>query len=204
MHPITGGRTWLLGLVVLPCLLAFLFVGAQLGIALGCATAAALVLVAARTKPDDVVEVAEPGPETPGGLLILAVSPLDHPRTAGIIASIADPSRIEAGDGVLVISPAKNSRLARWADDLESARFESQRVLTVSLASLATAGVKAEGRVGDGDPLQAAEDELRSYAASEVIVVAAEGEAEKPIAELERRLEIPLRRIVPTPESGQD
>lgn len=197
MSSITGGRTWLLALVVLPCLLAFLFVGAQLGIALGCATAAALVVVAARSTHDTPIEVAEPGPAVPGGLLVLAISPLDHPRTAGIIASIAHPSRTEDGNGVLVLAPARNSRLARWADDLGSARFESQRVLAVSLASLATAGVEAEGRVGDGDPLQAAEDTLRSYAATEVAVVAVEGEAEKRIDELERRLEIPLRRIIP-------
>lgn len=196
MTSITGGRTWLLALVILPCVAGFLLVGGQAGLALGCATAAALVVVAARSKPDVPIEVVEPAPGVPGGLLVLAISPLDHPRTAGIIASIADPSRVEAGSGVLVLAPAKSTRLARWADDLEAARFESQRVLTVSLASLATAELQAEGRVGDGDPLQAAEDALRTYAASEVVVVAAEGEAEREIAELERRLEIPLRRIV--------
>lgn len=184
--------------MILPAVAGFLLIGGQAGLALGCATAAALVVIAARAKVDEPIEVAVLGPGVPGGLLVLAISPLDHPRTAGIIASIADPSRVSAGDGVLVISPAKNSRLARWADDLDDARFESQRVLTMSVASLATAGVEAEGRVGDSDPLQAAEDELRSFAAREVVVVAPEGEAEKQIAELERRLEIPLRRIVPS------
>lgn len=197
MRAIVGGRTWLLGLLVVPIFIGFILVGGQLGLALGTATAAALLVVAARAKPDEPIEVAEPGPGVPGGLLVIAISPLDDPRTAGIIASIADPSRSRAGSGVLVLAPAKNSRLARWADDLEDARFESQRVLTVSLASLTTAGVDAEGRVGDGDPLQAAEDALREYAAAEVVVVAAEGEAERQIAELERRLERPVRRILP-------
>lgn len=190
--------------MVLPCVAAFLFVGGQAGLALGCATAAALVVIAARSTHDMAIEVAEPGPEVSSGLLVLAISPLDHPRTAGIIASIADPSRMAPGDGVLVLAPAKNSRLARWADDLEDARFESQRVLAVSLASLATAGVEAEGRVGDGDPLQAAEDVLRSYAATEVVVVAAAGEAEGQMEELERRLEIPLRRVVPRALLGDE
>lgn len=197
MSSITGGRSWLLALVILPCVAAFLLIGGQAGLALGCATAAALVVIAARSTHDVGIEVAELGPDVPGGLLILAISPLDHPRTAGIIAAIADPSRTRAGDGVLVLAPAKSGLLARWADDLEAARFESQRVLAMSLASLATAGVEAEGRVGDGNPLQATEDTLRTYAASEVAVVAGEGEAEREIAELERRLEIPIRRIVP-------
>jgi hypothetical protein len=94
-----------------------------------------------------------------------------------------------------VIAPARSSRLDRWADDIERARFDAQRSLTVSLASLAAAGVQAEGRVGDGDALRAAEDALRSYAASEVIVVARPGTEERALAELERRLPRPLRRI---------
>jgi len=195
-----GSRTpppFVLALVIVPAAVIFLLGGGQVGLAIGAATAAAIVVVAARAKVDGPIEVADPAPGVPGGLLVLAISPLDDPRTAGIVASIADPSRSTSGDGVLLLAPAKNSRLARWADDLESARFESQRVLTVALASLATAGVEAEGRVGDGDPLQAAEDALRTYAATEVVVVAAAGEAEKQIAELERRLERPLRRIVP-------
>lgn len=197
MSSITGGRSWLLALIVLPIFAGFFLVGAQLGLALGAATAALLVVVAARSKGEPAIEVAEPGDGVPRGLLVLAVAPIDDPRAAGVIAAIADPSRLEAGDRVLLIAPARSSRLARWADDLDEARFESQRALAVSLASLATAGVEAEGRVGDGDPLQAAEDALRSFAAREVIVVASPGEADRAIEQLERRLDRPVRRVVP-------
>ena len=94
----------------------------------------------------------------------------------GVIAAIADPSRSgDRREASLVVAPARSGMLARWTDDLESARFESQRGLAVSLATLAAAGVEAEGRVGDGDPLRAAEDALRTYAATEVVVVAAAG-----------------------------
>jgi len=198
LRPIVGGRTWLLGLLVVPIFLGFVFVGGQLGLALGTATAAALVVAAARAKPDEPIEVAERGPGIPGGLLVLTLAPIEDPRTASVVAAMADPSRPEAG-AMLLIAPAQTSMLDRWADDLDEARFESQRALTVSLASLAAAGIEAEGRVGDGDPLRAAEDALRTYAATEVVVVAPEGEAKRQLSELERRLQRPLRRVVPSP-----
>ncbi len=166
----------------------------------GVLTAAVILVVAARAEVGATIEVAEPGAGVPGGLLILAIDPIEDPRTAGIVAAIADPSRPESeAGGILVVAPAKSSLLQRWTDDLEHPRFESQRVLTVSLASLAAAEVRAEGRVGDGDPLQAAEDALRTFAATEVVVVAAEGGPEGAIAELERRLDRPLRRVAPAP-----
>jgi len=199
LSSVTGGRTWLLGLLILPALAGFLFLDAGVGMLLGLATAAALVIVAARAKTEAPIEVADPGAGVPGGLFILAVDPIDDVRTAGIVAAVADPSRAELkGGGVLVVAPARSGVLARWTDDLEQSRFDSQRTLAVSLATLAAAGVEAEGRVGDGDPLRAAEDALRSYAAAEVVVVAAAGSHERQIAELERRLERPLRKVVPT------
>ena len=203
MNAVTGGRSWLLGLVILPPAAAFVFVGAQLGMALGCATAALLVIVAARSHPDEPIEVAEPAPGVQGGLLVLAVDPIEDPRTAAIIAEISDPSRPEAkAGGMLMIAPARSTTLARWADDIESPRFEAQRSLTVSLASLAAAGVEADGRVGDGDPLRAAEDALRSYAATEVILVAGADREPRKLTELERRLKVPLRRIEPAQRGG--
>jgi hypothetical protein len=196
LRAIVGGRTWLLGLLVVPIFLGFFLVGGQLGIALGTATAAALVIIAARARPDEPIEVAAPAEGVPGGVLILALAPIEDPRTAGLVGAIADPARPESG-APLLIAPARTKLLDRWADDLDAARFESQRLLTVSLASLAAAGIEAEGRVGDGDPLRAAEDALRTYAATEVVIVAREGEERRRIEELERRLELPLRRVGP-------
>lgn len=190
-----GSRSWLAALLVVPPLAAFLLGSGQVGIALGCATAAAILVVAVRARPDRAIEIAEPGPGVGTGVLIVALAPIEDPRTAAIVAAIADPERPEAEQGALVLAPAKSSLLNRWADDLEQARFESQRLLTVSVATLAAAGVDAEGRVGDGDPLQAVEDTLRSYAATEVVVVAPPEAAGNAIGELEQRLEVPLRRV---------
>ncbi len=183
---------------MVPILGGFVLLDAGVGMMLGAATAAALVVIAARAKVEGPIEVAPPGAGTPGGVLIVALAAIEDPRSAGVVAAIADPSRPESGpEGVLVLAPALSRRLDRWTSDLDRSRFESQRVLTVSVATLAAAGVRAEGRVGDGDPMQAIEDTLRSYAATEVVVVAPEGVAENALAELEERLAIPLRRVAP-------
>lgn len=196
MNAIIGGRTWLLGLLIVPALAGFLFLDAGVGLFLGVATGATIIIVAARAVGDDPIEVAAPGPGVAAGVLVLAVSAIDDTRTAGAVAAVAERARDESGnERVLVVAPARSRLLDRWADDLEQGRFESQRVLAISLATLAAAGIEAEGRVGDGDPLRAAEDALRSYAASEVVVVAAEGGMGREIDRLERRLERPLRRL---------
>ena len=198
MHALTGGRPWLVGVVVLFAAGVFLLLGSRAALALGCAAVAFLIVVAARANPDVPIEVADAGPGARGAPLVLAIDPIEDPRTAAAIAEIVDPSRPEAQPGsVLVIAPAQSSALARWTDDIEAPRFEAQRSLAVSLASLAAAGVEAEGRVGDGNALRAGEDVLRSYAASEVIVVARPGTEERAIGELERRLPRPLWRIGP-------
>lgn len=196
MKEITGGRTWVLGLLVVPALLGFVFLDGGVGLLLGVGTAAALIVLAVRAKPDGWIEIATPGPGVPGGILVIVLAAIEEPRVAGVVAAIGDPSREAAGEaGLLVLAPVRVARLDRWTGDLEHARFESQRVLTVTLATLATAGIEAEGRVGDGNVVVAAEDTLRSYAASEIVVVAAEGESENEIAVLERRVQGPVRRV---------
>jgi hypothetical protein len=190
------GRPWLPALLIVPIFIGIALFGAQAVSAGGAILVAAVVILAVRSGGDGPIEVAERGPDVPCGILVIVTAAIEDPRTAGIVAAIGDPSRKEAGeDGLLVLAPARSSRLQRWADDLEQARFESQRVLTVSLATMAAAGIPAEGRVGDWDVVLAAEDTLRTYAATEVVVVAREGEFERETAKLERRLPVPLRRV---------
>lgn len=195
-----GGRPWVPALVVLPMFAGFALGGVQAGTAIGALTMAGVIYLAIRAESDGPIEIAAPSAGVPGGIMVLLLAPIEDPRTAAIIAEIGDPSRPEAGaKGLLMLAPACSTTLDRWADDLEGARFESQRILAVSMASLAAAGIEAEGRVGDGDLVQAAEDALRSFAATEVAVVVLEGAAKRPIAILERRLERPLRRVEPSP-----
>lgn len=71
---------------------------------------------------------------------------------------------------VLVVVPALNSPVRHWASDEDGARAAAQQRLQTSLARLASAGVEARGEVGDGDPLQAMEDALRTFGADEIVI----------------------------------
>jgi hypothetical protein len=71
---------------------------------------------------------------------------------------------------VLVVTPALNSPLRHWASDEDGARAAAQKRLDASLGRLRQSGVDARGQVGDGDPLQAIEDALRTFGADEIIV----------------------------------
>ncbi len=44
------------------------------------------------------------------------------------------------------------------------------RRLEASLAAMRAAGIEARGEVGDGDPLQAIEDALRTFAPDELVI----------------------------------
>ena len=71
---------------------------------------------------------------------------------------------------VLVVVPALNSPVRHWASDAAGASAAAQPRLQTSLARLASAGVEARGEVGDGDPLQAMEDALRTFGADEIVI----------------------------------
>jgi hypothetical protein len=79
-----------------------------------------------------------------------------------------------AGEGsradVLVVSPALNTPLKHWVSDDDQARDAAQERLNRSLARLKDAGVAARGEIGDGEPLQAIEDALRTFGADEIII----------------------------------
>jgi hypothetical protein len=71
---------------------------------------------------------------------------------------------------VLVVTPALNSPLRHWASDEDDARAAARERLEASLARLREVGVDARGEVGDGEPLQAIEDALRTFGADEIII----------------------------------
>ncbi|HWL33130.1 MAG TPA: universal stress protein [Gaiellaceae bacterium] len=71
---------------------------------------------------------------------------------------------------VLVVCPALNSQVRTWASDEDGARAAAQQRLDKSLARLRRDGVQAQGEVGDGDPLQAIEDALRTFGADEIVI----------------------------------
>jgi hypothetical protein len=71
---------------------------------------------------------------------------------------------------VLVVSPALNSPLKHWVSDEDGARNAAQERLDRSLRRLREAGIEARGEIGDGEPVQAIEDALRTFGADEIII----------------------------------
>jgi hypothetical protein len=71
---------------------------------------------------------------------------------------------------VLVVSPALNSPLRHWVSDEDEARAVAQGRLDASVASMRGVGLDVAGEIGDGDPIQAIEDALRTFRPDELIV----------------------------------
>jgi len=71
---------------------------------------------------------------------------------------------------VLVVAPALNTPIRHWASDEDGARAVAETRLEESLALLRSGGLNARGEVGDGEPLQAIEDALRTFGADEIII----------------------------------
>jgi hypothetical protein len=70
----------------------------------------------------------------------------------------------------LVVSPALNTPLKHWVSDDDQARDDAQERLVRSLTRLKEVGIEARGEIGDGEPLQAIEDALRTFGADEIII----------------------------------
>ncbi|MDX6625031.1 MAG: hypothetical protein QOE56_20 [Solirubrobacterales bacterium] len=192
---------WKLPLLVIaiavPTIAAFYIGGPGVGVAIGALAAVAIVVVAVRARPRGAIGEA-PSAVSRRRLLVIVACPVED---AGVIARIAAEAGGEDGDPaeVLVLAPARIGFLDRWASDLEGARRQAQQNLVITVASLAKAGVAAEARVGDEDLVQAVEDAVGSYAATEVILVTAEEEDDPTAAsaatELESRLRAPFLHL---------
>jgi hypothetical protein len=186
--------------IAVPIVAGILLGGPGVGLALGALAGVALVWFAVRMRPRSGIGEA-PDPELRWRLLVVVSRPVEDPRTTAAIATEAgiDGSR-QLGAEVLILAPARIGFLDRWASDLEPARREAQRTLVISVASLAKVGVVAEARVGDEDIVQAVEDQVAGFPATEVVLVTASDEedpaAASAAAELASRLRTGFRRLV--------
>ena len=107
-------------------------------------------------------------PHAPGERRILVIA---NETVAGhTLRSMILEKSLDVREEVLVVTPALNSPLKHWVSDEDGARAEAQDRLDRSLEQLADAGVQARGEIGDGDPLQAIEDALRTFGADEIII----------------------------------
>ncbi len=173
--------------------------GPGLGMAVGALAAAAIVVMAVRHPPIYPISP-PPASDFRRHILVLLSSPLGEGEA---IESLLSTARARGDDlsapEILVVAPSRHRFLDRWMSDSGPGRERAQRRLVLSLASLAKAGIEASARVGDEDVVQTAEDELRSFPATEVVLVTeaagrdAAGDAAT--ADLESRLEAPFRRL---------
>jgi GABA permease len=69
-----------------------------------------------------------------------------------------------------VVCPALNSRLRTFTSDEDPAREAAQQRLDVTLGRLASVGIEATGVVGDGDPLVAVDDAVRTFGPDEIVI----------------------------------
>ena len=69
-----------------------------------------------------------------------------------------------------VVCPALNSRLKTFTSDEDPAREAAQARLDATLARLASVGIEAQGEVGDGDPLVALDDAVRTFGPNEIVI----------------------------------
>ena len=121
-----------------------------------------------RARREERPPQTEPRPHAPGERRILVVAN----ETVGghTLRSMILEKSLDVREEVLVVTPALNSPLKHWVSDEDDARAAAQERLEASLSKLAEAGVQARGEVGDGDPLQAMEDALRTFGADEIII----------------------------------
>jgi membrane protein implicated in regulation of membrane protease activity len=142
--------------------------GTWAGLAVFIVLSAAVAWWWLRTRRDERPPQTAPRPHAEGERRILVVAN----ETVGgqtLRAMILEKS-LGVREEVLVVTPALNSPLKHWISDEDGARAAAQERLDTSLAKLAEAGVQARGEVGDGDPLQAVEDALRTFGADEIII----------------------------------
>jgi hypothetical protein len=191
---------WKLPLIVagiaVPIVVGFWLGGGGAGVALGALAAVAIVVIAARQRPRGPIGAA-PEADAPRRVLLVVTRAVDAP---GEVREIAAAAGLHGDDGaeVLVLAPARIGFLDRWASDVEAARQGAQQRLVATVAALAKAGIAAEARVGDEDVVQAAEDQLQSFTASEVVLVSDGGEGDgvdDAAAELGSRLRADFRHV---------
>ncbi len=200
---------WKLPLIVVaiavPIAIAFALGGPGVGVAVGALVAVAIVVLAVRERPRGAIGQLPAAGERRRLLVVLGQPVEDQTAIDEIVAVAAGAGGAPAE--TLLLAPARIGFLERWASDLEGARREAQQRLVISVASLAKAGVVAEGRVGDEDLVQAVEDQLQSFRAGAVILVSASADADPGAAaaaeELRSRLRADFRRIEVSGPAGR-
>jgi GABA permease len=98
-------------------------------------------------------------------LLAVANETLEGDAVVSAIRDIAVP-----GAQVQVVCPALVSRTRFWTSDLTAGIVSACGRLEASLVTMCALGLRAEGVVGDADPILAIEDALRLFAPDHLLI----------------------------------
>ncbi len=180
--------------IVVPIVAGFAIAGPGLGVGVAALVAFAIIWVAARQRP--LGPLGLPAEDGRRHVLLVTTCRVEEPAAVRRIVAAATLDGADEDADVLVLSPARIGFLDRWTSDVEGARQVAQQNLVATVAALAKAGIAAEARVGDEDVVQAVEDQLQSFPATEVVLIGGEEEKdEAPAAELASRLRAEFRQL---------
>jgi nucleotide-binding universal stress UspA family protein len=100
-------------------------------------------------------------------LLVITTEPISADQLRDALHWAADLARVE----VMLVAPAlHDSPLTFWLSDADDAIARADRVRRDSLARLEAEGIAAHGDTGEGDPLDAIEDALRTFNADHIVL----------------------------------
>jgi hypothetical protein len=200
---------WTLPLIVAAIAVAivggFYLGGPALGLAVGALAASTVIVVAARAEPRGPI-VPAPLHDLRRHVLLVSRAPLEDPRAVAEIADLCvAPDPFSPESEVRLLVPRPRGRLDRWSGERRPSFEAAQRRCVLSLAALGKAGLTARADVGDEDVVLAIEDELRTYPATDVILVSAgedRDEAARVADELRERLQADFLHLEPAAASA--
>jgi hypothetical protein len=126
---------------------------------------AAWAMQTRRQPPPDLAPKAQGRGDGVHRILVVA----DAGVTASAFRDAIERSARATPTEVFVTAPALASRLGRWTGD-EASYDAARQHLDETLGALSALGVEASGKIGASDPIQAADDALREFAADELVI----------------------------------
>ena len=133
---------------------------------LGLSAAAVAVYLRQRGPAPEAAPVAQLGGPGERRVLVVANETVAGEELLSTISTLA----LSQQTRFRVVCPALNSRLKTYTSDEDPAREAAQARLDATLERLASVGIDASGEVGDGDPLVAVDDAVRTFGPNEIVI----------------------------------
>ncbi len=133
---------------------------------LGLSAAAIAVYLREREPAPEPTRVQQRGGPDERRVLVVANETVAGEELLSTISTLALSEQTQ----FRVVCPALNSRLKTYTSDEDPAREAAQKRLDETLERLAAVGIDAHGEVGDGDPLVAVDDAVRTFGPNEIVI----------------------------------